>query len=88
MAEHFAGHPAIMGYQIDNELGMYGMRCYCDRCVAGSRQWLQERYGTIEALNEQLGIIFGGSEYRDFADVPLPQLGMPNPSSARSSRLA
>ncbi|PJF46476.1 MAG: beta-galactosidase, partial [Candidatus Thermofonsia Clade 3 bacterium] len=31
MAEHYAHHPAVIGWQIDNE---FGDRCYCEHCRA------------------------------------------------------
>ncbi|MFZ2655689.1 MAG: beta-galactosidase [Victivallales bacterium] len=69
----FAKHPSVMGFQIDNELGMYGTRCYCHHCAVKFREWLRNKYGTINILNERLGMIFGSGEFRDFDDVPLPR---------------
>lgn len=74
LGRHFANHPAVMGFQIDNELGMYGTRCYCSRCVTKFRAWLRSKYGNISKLNERLGMIFGGGKFRDFDDVPLPRV--------------
>lgn len=74
LGRHFAKHPAVMGFQIDNELGMYGTRCHCPYCIAKFRKWLQNKYGTINILNERLGMIFGGGEFRDFNDIPLPRV--------------
>ncbi len=73
MAARFKDHPAVMGWQIDNELGMYGTRCYCPRCRAGFRGWLERKHGTIDAVNRRLGMAFGSNEYRDFDDVALPR---------------
>ncbi len=75
LAQRFANHPGIIGWQLDNELGMFGTRCFCTSCVSGFRAWLERKYGTIEALNERLGMVFGSGEFRTFADVPLPRLG-------------
>ncbi len=74
LGERFAAHPAVMGFQLDNELGMYGTRCYCDHCVAGFRAWLRAKYGDIDTLNRRLGTIFGSGEFRDFDDIPLPHV--------------
>ncbi len=74
MAQRFAKHPAVLGWQLDNELGMFGTRCYCPTCLVGFRAWLTRKYETVQRLNERLGMIFGGSEFRSFADVPLPRL--------------
>ena len=59
LAQRFATHPGVIGWQLDNELGMYGTRCYCASCVSGFRIWMQAKYGTIAQVNERLGMIFG-----------------------------
>jgi len=75
MGKHYAGHPALMGWQLDNELGMYGTRCYCDRCAEKFRKWLRDKYGGIETLNRRLGMVFGGGEFGSFDDIPIPRFG-------------
>ena len=74
LAQHFAAHPGVIGWQLDNELGMYGTRCYCASCIRGFRIWMQTKYGTIAQVNERLGMIFGSGEFRTFDDIPLPRL--------------
>lgn len=73
MGEHFATHPAVVGFQLDNELGMYGTRCHCGVCEAAFRGWLRTKYGSVAALNERLGMVFGSNEFLGFDDVPLPR---------------
>jgi len=73
LAARFGDHPAVAGWQIDNELGMYGTRCYCPRCQAGFRSWLERKYGTVAKANRRLGLAFGSNEYRSFADAVLPR---------------
>lgn len=73
LGARYSRHPGVIGFQIDNELGMYGTRCYCPVCVERFRTWLRDKYGTIEILNERLGMIFGGNEFRTFGDVPIPR---------------
>lgn len=73
MGEHFAGHPAVMGFQIDNEIGMYGTRCHCDFCLAKFREWMRKKHGDLRRVNERLGTIFGGGIFRDFDDIPFPR---------------
>lgn len=74
MGERYARHPAVMGWQLDNEIGMYGNRCHCPRCVAAFRDYLRGRYDDIAVLNRRLGMIFGGAEFNDFNQIPLPRL--------------
>jgi len=61
MAKTFAGHPALRMYDLWNEPELTcgiarqpsesTMSCYCEHSQAAFRQWLQKKYGTIEALN-------------------------------------
>ena len=48
MAEHYATHPAVIGWQIDNE---FGDRCYCPVCAEAFQDWLKRRYGSLDGLN-------------------------------------
>jgi beta-galactosidase len=78
MAEHYAGHPAVIGWQIDNE---FGDRCYCEHCAHAFGRWLERRFGTMEALNERWGTAFWSQEYADWNEVPVPKsiIRSPNP---------
>lgn len=69
MAQRFKDHPAVIGWQIDNELGD---RCYCDTCRAEFQNWLKEKYGTLDNLNEKWGTIFWSHTYSDWAQIPAP----------------
>jgi len=70
MARHYAKHPAVVGWQTDNELR--ANRCYCEGCAERFRQWLREKYGSLEALNETWGTVFWSQEYTSWGQVPLP----------------
>jgi beta-galactosidase len=83
MAERYASHPAVIGWQIDNEFGCHDTaRCYCDESVAAFRRWLQQRYGTLEALNLAWGTVFWSQTYTDWEQIGAPILTPtePNPS--------
>ena len=49
LAERYRGHPALLGYDVVNEVNR-GEFCYCDDSVAAYRQWLEKKYGNIRAL--------------------------------------
>jgi beta-galactosidase len=53
LIEHYRGHPALFGYDVWNENTSFGgmptkMFCYCDGTKARLREWLRNRYGTLE----------------------------------------
>jgi len=70
MASHYADHPAVIGWQTDNEFS--GNRCYCEGCAERFRGWLQRRYGSLEALNQAWGTVFWSQDYTAWSQVPLP----------------
>ncbi len=78
MAEHYADHPAVIGWQIDNELGG---RCFCSICRAQFQVWLQEKYGSLDRLNSAWGSVFWSHVYTDWSQIPVPLEtgGVPNP---------
>ncbi|HWQ84072.1 MAG TPA: beta-galactosidase [Anaerolineales bacterium] len=83
MAARYGEHPAVVGWQIDNELGCHFTgRCYCENCTAGFRTWLAAKYGTIEALNAAWGNVFWSQVYTDWSEIEPPNLTVagPNPS--------
>jgi beta-galactosidase len=52
----YAEHPAVIGYQVDNEPGLrllYNADVF-EKFVA----WLRIRYGTVERLNEEWGLVY------------------------------
>jgi beta-galactosidase len=78
MAEHYADHPAVIGWQVDNELGG---RCYCPLCQAHFQIWLQEKYASLDGLNSAWGTAFWSHVYTEWSQVPVPlETGdVPNP---------
>jgi len=50
LAERYREHPALGGYDIWNECTYWDDMCYCDATAARFRQWLQRRYGDLQAL--------------------------------------
>lgn len=73
MAIRYGKRQSVAGWQIDNELGMIDTtRCYCDNCLEAFRCWLDNRYGSIEAVNEAWGTIFSSGTFRNWEELHLP----------------
>jgi beta-galactosidase len=74
LVEHYRDEEAIVSWQIDNELGHEGSdMCYCPDCHKGFQEYLEEKYGPIEKLNETWGTIFWGQTYNGFGEIPIPK---------------
>lgn len=75
LAEEFGRHPAVIGWQIDNEVSPVGIgarSCQCPACMAKFRQAMERRYGTIDALNAAWGTDLWSQTYQSFAQLPTP----------------
>ncbi len=73
IAQRFGAHPAVIGWQIDNEFGVgETTRCYCDHCRRAFQDWLAARYGSLDALNVAWGTQFWGMTYHDWRHIPIP----------------
>jgi len=75
MAEHYRDNENVIGWQIDNEFG--GDRekglCYCDVCRDRFREWLKEKYSSLNKLNEEWGTIFWSQTYTEWDQIPIPR---------------
>ncbi len=69
IAERYAGTPGLVAWHVGNE---YGGACYCENCAAGFRDWLRERYGTIERLNDAWNATFWSHLFSDWEQVVVP----------------
>ncbi|WP_044748114.1 beta-galactosidase [Bacillus alveayuensis] len=74
LVEHYRDEKAIVAWQIDNEFGHEGSdMCYCEQCHEAFQRFLQDKYKTIDKLNEAYGTIFWGQTYNDFTEIPIPK---------------
>ena len=76
MAKHYSVNPAVVAWQIDNELEAYF--CYCEHCIAKYRAWLEARYSTIENLNKAYGNVVWSGEYTSFSQIRPPYGSLPH----------
>jgi len=72
LAQRYAHHPAVIGWHISNE---YSGECHCSRCQSDFRVWLQQRYQTLQQLNEAWWSDFWSHTYSDWSQIesPAPQ---------------
>lgn len=73
MAKRYGNHPAIIGWQVDNEPGHEGSDLsYSRSSLKRYRKWLKSKYKSIQNLNYTWGNVFWGSVFNNFEEVPLP----------------
>ncbi len=69
----YAQHPAVVGWQTDNEYGCHETtRCYSDGTRTAFQNWLRTKYGHVDQLNAAWGTVFWSQEYPAFSAVELP----------------
>ncbi|MGM0875788.1 MAG: beta-galactosidase [Bacillota bacterium] len=64
--------PGVIGWQIDNEFKCHVSECMCGTCKTLWHEWLEDRYGTIEQLNEAWGTHIWSQYYHRFDQIPQP----------------
>ena len=69
VARRYADQAAVIAWHVGNE---YGGACYCDLCATGFRQWLRERYGSLEALNAAWYTTFWAHTFTDWDEIEPP----------------
>jgi len=69
LAERYASHPAVIMWHISNE---YGGECRCELCQQAFREYLKEKYETIDKLNHAWWARFWSHTYASFDEVEAP----------------
>ncbi|MNW39589.1 Beta-galactosidase BgaA [compost metagenome] len=82
LAEHYKNNPAVIGWQIDNELNCHSDMSFAESDHIAFRQWCKDKYVTLAALNDAWGTAFWAQTYTDFSQVylPRPTVTFHNPS--------
>lgn len=70
---HYAGHPAVIGWQVDNEFNCENQAFYSESDNIAFRRFLKKKYGTIDCLNEAWGTVFWNQTYTAFSEVHVPR---------------
>ncbi len=89
LAARYGDHPAITGWQTDNEYGCHDTTVsYSAAALAGFRAWLALRYASIDALNAAWGTVFWSMEYASFDAIDLPDrtVTVPHPAHVLAFR--
>lgn len=73
IASHYGPHPAIVGWQIDNEINCEVSEFYSDADTAAFRVFLQEKYVTLDRLNEAWGTVFWNQTYTEWDQIYVPR---------------
>ncbi|ROT31478.1 beta-galactosidase [Micromonospora sp. HM5-17] len=73
LARRYHDHPALALWHVHNEYACHNAYCYCDTSAAAFRDWLQRRYGDLDALNAAWGTAFWSQTYTDWAQVQPPR---------------
>lgn len=73
VAQRYGQHPSVAFWQTDNEYGCHNtVVSYSPAAVQRFRQWLNARYGSVDALNRAWGTVFWSMEYRSFNEIDAP----------------
>lgn len=72
MARELGRHPALVAWQIDNEFKCHVGEDFSPASVERWHAYLQQRYGTIAALNAAWGADIWSQRYQRFDQVPAP----------------
>lgn len=74
LARRYGSHPALALWHVHNEYGAPVAEDYSPASAAAFRAWLQDRYGTLDALNAAWGTAFWGQRYGRWEHVDVPRL--------------
>ncbi|WP_217586495.1 beta-galactosidase [Lentibacillus saliphilus] len=69
LANRYSNHPAVIGWHISNE---YGGDCHCEACQHAFRNWLQDTYQELDALNEAWWTTFWSHTYTSWSQIESP----------------
>ncbi len=66
----YADHPAVIGFQVDNEPG--AELFHNPGTFQGFLSWLRVRYGSVEEVNRRWGLTYWSHQLREWSDLWLP----------------
>ena len=76
--EHYAKHQSVIGWQIDNEINCEVDEFYSESDTLAFREFLKEKYETLDALNQAWGAVFWNQEYTRWEEIYVPRITIHN----------
>ena len=73
MAEHYKGNPYVVAWHVSNEYPCHNRFDYSEDAERAFRKWCEERYGTIDAVNDAWGTAFWAQRMNDFTEIVPPR---------------
>jgi beta-galactosidase len=73
MAEHYKGNPYVVAWHVSNEYACHNRFDYSEDAEHAFQQWCEERYGTIDAVNDAWGTAFWAQRMNDFSEIVPPR---------------
>ena len=74
LATEVGRHEALRMWHVHNEYACHVAYCYCEHHALAFRSWLENRYGSVKALNDAWGTAFWSQRYQDFSEVLPPRM--------------
>ena len=83
LAKHYSPYENLIGWQIDNEINGECDRYYSESDHKAFREYMKNKFGTLENLNREMGTAFWNQTYSDWNEIYLTRrsnsLGNSNP---------
>jgi beta-galactosidase len=85
LASHYCPHPAVIGWQIDNEFNCHMDTFYSESDHKAFRVYLKDKFKTLEAFNEAMGTTFWNQTYTSWEEVYLTRPTVSNSNNPHLS---
>jgi beta-galactosidase len=85
LASHYYSHPAIIGWQIDNELNCEMNVFYSESDHKAFRLYMKDKFKTLDALNDAMGTAFWNQTYSSWEEI---YLSRPNNHNSNNPHMA
>lgn len=72
-ASHYASNKCIIGWQIDNEFNCENSEFYSESDTKAFREFLINKYKTLDVLNEAWGTVFWNQTYTAWDEIYVPR---------------